>query len=161
MASERIKNALRSFAWNLVDLDDRNFYNDSKKTRIIKGLRKRAVILKPDKGQGIVLLRREDYVESMERIFADRSKFKEVESDNTISRVENLKRYLNTLLNRGEITESEKKDMRMKGANQARSEDSRRLTNPSTPSRRSNRLLIQPTSRIPGSVLTSRSYYIR
>ena len=120
MASERIKNALRSFAWNLVDLDDRHFYNDSKKTRIIKGLRKRAVILKPDKGQGIVLLKKEDYVESMERIFADRSKFKEVETDNTISRVENLKRYLNTLLNRGEITESEKKEMRMKGANRAR-----------------------------------------
>ena len=28
MAPERIKNALRSFAWNLVDLDDRQFYND-------------------------------------------------------------------------------------------------------------------------------------
>ena len=120
MASERIKYALRSFAWNLVDLEDRHFYQDSKKTRIIKGLRKRAVILKPDKGQGIVLLKKEDYVDSMERIFADCSKFKEVETDNTISRVENIKRYLNTLLNRGEITKAEKKEMRMKGANRAR-----------------------------------------
>ena len=60
MAPERVKNALRSFAWNLIDLEDRHFFNDSKKTRIIKSLRKRAVILKPDKGQGIVLLKKED-----------------------------------------------------------------------------------------------------
>ena len=120
MAPERVKNALRSFAWNLIDLEDRHFFNDSKKTRIIKSLRKRAVILKPDKGQGIVLLKKEDYTSSMDQIFADKSKFKIVDIDKTISRVANIKRYLETLLKRGEITESEKKEMWMKGANRAR-----------------------------------------
>ena len=56
----------------------------------------------------------------MEQIFADKSKFKVVDTDNTISRVENLKRYLNTMLNRGEISEEEKKEMRKRGANRAR-----------------------------------------
>ena len=83
-------------------------------------MRKRAVILKPDKGQGIVLLKKEDYTASMEQIFADKSKFKIVDIDKTISRVANIKRYLETLLKRGEITESEKRDMWMKGANRAR-----------------------------------------
>ena len=120
MATERVKYALRSFAYNLIDLDDKNFYQDSKKTKIIKNLRKRAVILKPDKGQGVVLLKKEDYVNSMDQIFSDKKKFKLVENDNTISRIENIKRYLNTMLNRGEISEQEKKDMRMRGANRAR-----------------------------------------
>ena len=69
------------------------------------------MILKPDKGQGIVLLKKEDYTSSMDRIFADKSKFKIVDTDKTISRVANIKRYLETLLKRGEITESEKKEM--------------------------------------------------
>ena len=120
MATERVKYALRSFAYNILDLEDKNFYKDSKKTKIIKNLRKKVVILKPDKGQGIVLIKKEDYIKSMEEIFADRTKFKIVEADNTISRVENLKRYLNTMVNRGEISEEEKKEMRKKGANRAR-----------------------------------------
>ena len=120
MATERVKYALRSFAYNILDLEDKQFYQDSKRTKIIKNLRKKVVILKPDKGQGIVLIKKEDYITSMEQIFADKSKFKVVDTDNTISRVENLKRYLNTMLNRGEITEEEKKEMRKKGANRAR-----------------------------------------
>ena len=78
------------------------------------------MIVKPDKGQGIVLLKKEDNIKSMEPIFADKTKFKIVETDNTISRVENLKRYLNTMLSRSEITGEEKKEMRMKEANRAR-----------------------------------------
>ena len=74
MATERVKYALRSFAYNLIDLDDKNFYQDSKKTKIIKNLRKRAVILKPDKGQGVVLLKKEDYVNSMDQIFSEKKK---------------------------------------------------------------------------------------
>ena len=88
MATERVKYALRSFAYNILDLEDKNFYKDSKKTKIIKNLRKKVVILKPDKGQGIVLIKKEDYIKSMEEIFADKTKSKIIETDNTISRIE-------------------------------------------------------------------------
>ena len=60
MASERVKYALRSFAYNIIDIDDKHFHADSKRVKLIKSLRKRFVILKPDKGQGIVLLKKED-----------------------------------------------------------------------------------------------------
>ena len=93
MATERVKYALRSFAYNILDLEDKQFYQDSKKTKIIKNLRKKVVILKPDKGQGIVLIKKDDYVKSMEQIFADKSKFKIVETDNTISRVVVFEHY--------------------------------------------------------------------
>ena len=120
MASERIKYALRSFAYNVIDIDDKHFHQDNKRVKVMKSLRKRFVILKPDKGQGVVLLTKEDYVRSMENIFSDRSKFKEMTEDPTIRRVETIKSYLNTMLSRGEITEAEKKIMRRKGANRAR-----------------------------------------
>ena len=58
-----------------------------------------------------VLLKKDDYVKSLEDIFADRCKFKPAEDDNTISRVENIKRYLNTMLNRkGDFGRREKTD---------------------------------------------------
>ena len=120
MASERVKYALRSFAYNIIDIDDKHFHSDAKKIKLIKSLRKRFVILKPDKGQGVVLLKKEDYVTSLENIFSDKRKFKEIKEDTTIRRVETIKTYINTMFKRGEITENEKKSMRTKGANRAR-----------------------------------------
>ena len=78
------------------------------------------MILKPDKGQGIVLLRLEDYVNSLQRIFDDPSKFKKIKQDTTINRLTTLQKYLKTLSNRGEITESEVKAMQSKFAHIAR-----------------------------------------
>ena len=100
MASERVKYALRSFAYNIIDIDDRHFHTDSKRVKLIKSLRKRFVILKPDKGQGIVLLKKEDYVPSLENIFSNKRKFKEIEEDPMIRRVETIKTYINTMFKR-------------------------------------------------------------
>ena len=55
----------------------------------------------------------------MGSIFADCSKFKQVEIENTIIQVKNINRYLKTMLNPGEITGMEKKEMKMKGAKRA------------------------------------------
>ena len=120
MATERVKFALRSFAYNIIDIENKQFFQDSKKAKVIKNLRKRIVILKPDKGQGVVLIKKDDYTKSMQEIFADKSKFKSIDHDSTITRVENIKRYIQTMFNRGEISEEEKKEMWMKGANRAR-----------------------------------------
>ena len=120
LATQRVKYALRSFAYNFIEIEDKQFYKDSKKVKIMKKLRNRFVILKPDKGQGVVVLKKDDYIRSMENLFSDRSKFKEVNEDTTIRRVETIKCYINTMFNRGEITADEVKQMRRKGANRAR-----------------------------------------
>ena len=65
----KIKNALRSFAFNLIDIDDKNIFKDATKLKIIKNLRKTLVIMKPGKGNGIFLLNKDDYTRSMEHLF--------------------------------------------------------------------------------------------
>ena len=54
-AKTKIKNALRSYASNLIDVDDKNIFKDANKIKIIKHLRKNLVIMKPDKGNSIIL----------------------------------------------------------------------------------------------------------
>ena len=76
----------------------------------MKDLQKRFVILKTDKGQGVVLLKKDTYVEALEKIFSDKRKFKEVKEDTTITRVETIKSYINSMFTRGEITASKKKE---------------------------------------------------
>ena len=44
-------------------------------------LRQNVAILKPDKGNGIVLLDNQDYVISVEQLFKDQTKFKIREKD--------------------------------------------------------------------------------
>ena len=45
---------------------------DGKCLKIIRKLCKRCMILKPDKGQGIVLINKEDYCNSLNQLFSDR-----------------------------------------------------------------------------------------
>ena len=78
------------------------------------------MILKPDKGQGVVLIKKSDYKQSMERLFSDQRKFEVLNEDPTIRNLRTVQNYLNTLCNRGEITELEKKEMRPKFAQIAR-----------------------------------------
>ena len=110
MSKERAKMALRSFAYNYLDLDIKQYGLDSKRIKVLRKLKNKCVILKPDKGSGIVLLKREDYVSSLNKMFLDASKFKKIHP--TLMRMNSLQRYLNGLFNKGEISEQEKKDMR-------------------------------------------------
>ena len=118
MATERVKNALRSFAYNMIEIDDKRFFTDSKMLKVIRNLKELMVIVKPDKGQGVVLINICDYTKSLESIFGDESKFKKVDRDPT--RIGTIKAYINTMMIRGEITENEKRLMRSKGAVRAR-----------------------------------------
>ena len=95
----KIKNAIRSYAFNLIDIDDKNIFKDANKIKIIRHLRKTLVIMKPDKGNGIVLLNKEDYTNSMESLFRDKTKFKQLDSDPTIFQLSSLQSYLRKLKN--------------------------------------------------------------
>ena len=103
---------IRSYAFNLIDIDDKNIVNDANKIKIIKYVRKTLVIMKLDKGIGIVLLNKEDYTNSMENLFTNETKFKQLDSDPTITRLSSLESYLRKLKNINEITETQFKVMR-------------------------------------------------
>ena len=116
ISQERLQTTLKAFTFNYLDIDDKRYIHDSKSLKVLQELREKFVILKPDKGQGIVLVNHGDYVNSVQRIFNDASKFKKIEKDPTITRLTIVQNYLKTLCKRGEITESEKKAMRPKFA---------------------------------------------
>ena len=69
------------------------------------------MILKPDKGNGVVLMNKADYLDAMNQLFSDK-KFKITKNDPTLTRLKTVQNYLNSLCKRNEITEDEKKQMR-------------------------------------------------
>ena len=62
------------------------------KHRILKKLRndKEIVILRPDKGSGVVVLNRRDYEKSVKNLINDKTKFKKLTEDVTIKRESKL-----------------------------------------------------------------------
>ena len=84
-SKSKIKNALRGLAFNLIKFQDARIFEDSKNIKIIQQLRQNAAILKADKGNGVVLLDNQDYVNSVEQLFKNQTKFKILEKDPTIT----------------------------------------------------------------------------
>ena len=117
---DRIKTALKAFTFSYLDINDEVFWHDIKRINIIRKLKENVVILKPDKGQGVVLINKKDYVNSLEKMFNDQTKFKAIKDDPTLKRIGILQRYINTLFKRDEINEEEKKEMRPIGGNRTR-----------------------------------------
>ena len=80
--------SLSGIAFNLINIDDTRIYKDSNKVKIIQELRKHVAILKPDKGNGIVLFDIKDYTNSIEHLFKDPKNTNEIVtklSKNTIT----------------------------------------------------------------------------
>ena len=72
---------MRGLAVNLTNIEDSRIYEDKNQIKVFKQLRKDIPILKPDKGNGVVLLNNKDYTTSVGNLFKDTRKFKSVESD--------------------------------------------------------------------------------
>ena len=95
-----------------IDIFDKQYSNDNKKINTVKELRGKYMILKSDKGNGIVLwISKVDYYNAMKQLFSDKTKFKIIKNDPTLIRLKTVQRYLNNLCKRNEITEAEKKQM--------------------------------------------------
>ena len=105
------KNHLRAMAFNLINLEDKRFFKDRKMLDTIKELRQNVALLSPDKGNGIVVMDKEDYKNSLEELFADRSKFRILDEDPTNKRFTSIQTFLRSLKKRGEISEEEFKSM--------------------------------------------------
>ena len=80
---DKIKNSLRSFTYNYIDLDLKEFKLGHKKINILNKLTATFGILKPDKGNGIVLINHSDYITSIKSLFSDSSKFNKLDHDPT------------------------------------------------------------------------------
>ena len=94
---------------------------------MINKLLKDVVILKPDKGNRIVLLHINDYRSSVKHLFFDKSKFRMVENDTTVTRLDSLQLHLRRLKILNEISEEAYKRIRPKNARLARAHSTRKI----------------------------------
>ena len=84
---------------------------------ILRDLKDRCMILKPEKGQGIVhitiitIITIIDYYNSLEQLFSDKNKFEVVNEDLTLRNLSRMQNYLNSFFSRGKKTEEQKKEM--------------------------------------------------
>ena len=111
-----VQTTLKYFIYSYLDLDLKNYGLDQNKIKISRDLKDRYMILKPAKGQRIVLINKNDYYNSLERLFSDKNKIEVVNEDLTLRNLFRVQNYLNSFFSRGKITEEQKKDMRSKFA---------------------------------------------
>ena len=119
----RAKTALKYFAYNYLDLDVTQFISDNRITKLLRKRKDKCLILKPNKGEGIVLINRDDCNTSLENLFNDTSKFQLLDDDPTIRNLSTAQSYLNTLYNRQEITIEDKNAIRPKFAQVGRAHE--------------------------------------
>ena len=86
----KIKNSLRGLTFNLINIEDTRIYKDSNKVKIIQELCKHVTILKPGKGNGIVLFEIKDYTDSVVHLFKGRKNFQILDTNPTITRMKSL-----------------------------------------------------------------------
>ena len=113
------KNSMRALASNLIDLDNQRVFKDKKKLQFIKEVRKDTVILKPDKGNGVVVIDTTYYYEFYNQLFSDITKFKRLYADPTSNSFGTSQSCLRKLYNRNKISEDVYQKIRPKNAKAA------------------------------------------
>ena len=113
---DKVKNSLHCFTYNYIDLDLKPFSLGRKRISILKDMNTLFSILKPDKGNGVVIMKKLDYISSVNSLFDNPLKFKKIPPDHTSIRLTSLHNYLSSLLKRGEISGDEFKFMLSKAA---------------------------------------------
>ena len=97
MTKQRVQTALRAFTYNYLDLGSKCYHLDRKQMNIIQNLTEEFMILEPDKGQGIVLVNKDDYIRNMECLFSDKTNFQVLDKDANIQSLNTIQNYLNIL----------------------------------------------------------------
>ena len=100
----RAETALRSFTYNCLELDIKQYFSDSKMNKVLQNIKQKCLVLKPNKGQGIVLIDKTDYCNSMEHLFNDTSKFTLIHEEPKFRNLLTVQTYTYTLQKRNEIT---------------------------------------------------------
>ena len=97
---QRAKNAILTMSFSLLDMDSKQLAKDKRKINILNNLLKDVLLLKPDKGNGIVLVDCLDYKNLVKQMFSDRTKFRKINEDPTFRRLSSLQKYLRKLQER-------------------------------------------------------------
>ena len=145
------KTALKSFTYFYLDLNFKNFRVDQRRIKVLRSLKERCMVLKPDKGQGIVVVNKKYYCDSLDQLFNDPTRFEIFNEDPTLRNLSTIQRYLNTLELRGEITTEENKQTRPKLAQIGEHTDSLKFKHNFLKFHLFDQLLTQPTHHITGS----------
>ena len=116
----RLKNVCLSYVYSY---DQRTCNNLSKQEKLaLKELYQKhdLVICKPDKGNGVVILDRSAYLQKMDNILKDQSKFKALSTDPTEAREKRLQRFLYNLKSSGVLNDAIYNRIRPSGSQPAR-----------------------------------------
>ena len=124
---QKIKNLIKALACNPPDFDDRQLTGDHKRVNTFKNLRQNYAILRPDKGNGVVLIKKEDYQSCLIELSSDSSKSKTLRTDSALTQISSLQNYLRTIINRGEINHEEYNDMKPTSTRSARAHSLRKI----------------------------------
>ncbi|CAF4535599.1 unnamed protein product, partial [Didymodactylos carnosus] len=99
---------------------NRSAHNNYKEALNSLSADKSIIICKPDKGKGIVILDKSEYIEKMNAIVNDTATFKQITDDPTMNKEDKLVRFLLKLHERGFISDTEYKLARPVGSRFAR-----------------------------------------
>ena len=102
---QRAKNVIRAMSFSLLDMDCKQLVNDKSKIIKLNNLLKDVVLLKPGKGNGIVLVDCLDYKNLVKQMFSYRMKFRKINEGPTFRRLSSLQHYLCKLKECKEISE--------------------------------------------------------
>ena len=93
-----------------------------KKHKVLKNLKNKhnLIIVRPDKGNGVVILEKQNYLKGMHALINDKTKFKLLEHDLTEKREGQLQRYLLELKKKGFFTNEDYKDIYPNGSQPSR-----------------------------------------
>ena len=97
MAKQRVQTALRAFTYNYLGLESKDYHLERKQMNIVQNLTEKFMILEPDKGQGIVLVNKDDYIRNIECLFSDKTKFQLLDKDANLQSLNTIQNYLNIL----------------------------------------------------------------
>ena len=78
-------------SFSILDIDSKQLAKGKSKINILNNLLIDIVLLKPDKGNGIVLVNCFGYKNSIKQIFPNRTKFRKISQDRTFRRLSSLK----------------------------------------------------------------------
>ena len=81
ISKHRIQTALKLFTYSYLDLYFKNYRVDQRRIEVLRSLKERCMVLKPDKVQGVVIVNKKDYYDSLDQLFNDPIKFKTLNED--------------------------------------------------------------------------------
>ena len=92
-------------SFSLLDMDSKQLGKGKSKINMLNYLLIVLVLLKPEKGIGIVFVDCLDYKSLVKQMFSDKTKFRKINKDSTFRRLSSLEQYLRKLKERNEIWE--------------------------------------------------------